>query len=78
MMVEKMKSINPGKQRKELYNAPQHLKRKWIAAHLEENLLLKYDKRISSCEISLKLLNIDGVKDYDSITRYNRRYNRRI
>lgn len=45
MMVEKMKSINPGKQRKELYNAPQHLKRKWIAAHLEENLLLKYDKR---------------------------------
>jgi large subunit ribosomal protein L24 len=40
-----MKTINPGKQRKELYNAPQHLKRKWIAAHLEENLLLKYDKR---------------------------------
>ena len=40
-----MKSINPGKQRKLLYNAPQHLKRKWIAAHLEENLILKYDKR---------------------------------
>jgi len=40
-----MKSINPGKQRKELYNAPLHKKRKWISAHLEENLLLKYDKR---------------------------------
>ena len=40
-----MRSINPGKQRRELFNAPLHKKRKWIAAHLEENLLLKYDKR---------------------------------
>ena len=40
-----MKSINPGKQRKRLYNSPQHTKRKMIASHLEENLLLKYDKR---------------------------------
>ena len=40
-----MQSIKPGKQRKEMYNAPQHKKRKGIAAHLEENLLLKYDKR---------------------------------
>ena len=40
-----MKSIKPRKQRKELFNAPLHKKRKWISAHLEENLLLKYDKR---------------------------------
>jgi len=40
-----MKSIKPNKQRKELYNAPLHRKRKQIAAHLEENLLLKYDRR---------------------------------
>jgi large subunit ribosomal protein L24 len=40
-----MKTINPGKQIKRMHNAPLHLKRKWIAAHLDENLLLKYDKR---------------------------------
>lgn len=40
-----MKTINPGKQRKNFYNAPLHKKRKWLASHLEENLLLKYDKR---------------------------------
>jgi len=40
-----MKTKNPGKQRKMLYNAPLHKKRKWIASHLEENLLLKYDRR---------------------------------
>jgi large subunit ribosomal protein L24 len=43
-----MKSIKPRKQRKELFNAPRHKKRKWVAAHLEENLLLKYDKRAVS------------------------------
>ena len=40
-----MKSTRPRKQRKELYNAPLHKKRKWMSSHLEENLLLKYDKR---------------------------------
>jgi len=40
-----MMSIKPRKQRKEMFNAPLHKKRKWIAAHLQENLLLKYDKR---------------------------------
>ena len=40
-----MSSIKPNKQRKMLYNAPLHKKRKWISSHLEENLLLKYDKR---------------------------------
>ncbi|UCF12851.1 MAG: 50S ribosomal protein L24 [Thermoplasmatales archaeon] len=43
-----MKSIKPGKQRKRLYNAPLHKKRKWVAAHLTENLLLKYDHRSAS------------------------------
>ena len=40
-----MISKNPRKQRKKMFNAPLHMKRKWISAHLEENLLLKYDKR---------------------------------
>ena len=40
-----MSSIKPNKQRKMLYNAPLHKKRKWVSSHLEENLLLKYDKR---------------------------------
>lgn len=40
-----MKTINPGKQRKRMHNAPLHIKRKGVAAHLDENLLLKYDKR---------------------------------
>ncbi len=40
-----MKTINPGKQIKRMHNAPLHLRRKWISAHLDENLLLKYDKR---------------------------------
>ena len=44
----KMKSIKARKQRKELFNAPLHKKRKWISAHLEENLLLKYDRRAIS------------------------------
>jgi len=43
-----MKSIKPRKQRKELYNAPGHIKRNWISSHLEENLLIKYDKRAVS------------------------------
>ena len=38
-------STKPGKQRRELYNAPLHKKRSFISAHLEEKLLLKYDKR---------------------------------
>ena len=40
-----MKTTNPGKQRRRLYNSPLHKKRKWLGSHLEENLLLKYDKR---------------------------------
>ena len=39
-----MKTTNPGKQRKAFYNAPLHKKRKMMSSHLEENLLLKYDK----------------------------------
>jgi large subunit ribosomal protein L24 len=50
-----MKSIKPRKQRKELFNAPLHKKRKEIAAHLEENLLLKYDTR------SLSVIKGDNV-----------------
>lgn len=51
-----MKSIKPRKQRKLLYNAPLHKKRKWLATHLTENLLLKYDKR------SMPVVTGDTVK----------------
>lgn len=40
-----MMSMKPRKQRKHMFKAPLHNKRKFIAAHLDENLLLKYDKR---------------------------------
>jgi large subunit ribosomal protein L24 len=40
-----MKSIKARKQRKTYFNAPLHRKQKNIASHLEENLLLKYDRR---------------------------------
>jgi large subunit ribosomal protein L24 len=40
-----MKSIKARKQRKAFFNAPLHQKQKHISAHLEENLLLKYDRR---------------------------------
>jgi len=51
-----MKSIQPRKQRKEFYNAPLHVKRKRLASHLAENLLLKYDKR------SIPVIKGDTVK----------------
>jgi len=40
-----MKSSKARKQRKAFFNAPLHQKRKQLSSHLEENLLLKYDKR---------------------------------
>jgi len=40
-----MKSSKARKQRKAFFNAPLHQRRKQIGSHLEENLLLKYDKR---------------------------------
>ena len=51
-----MKSMKPRKQRKQLYNAPLHKKRKWIASHLSENLLLKYNRR------SIPVIKGDTVK----------------
>lgn len=40
-----MKSKQPRKQRKNLYNAPLHYRRKWLASHLAEDLIVKYNKR---------------------------------
>ncbi len=40
-----MSSIQPRKQRKALYTAPLHTRRKQIAGHLSEELLLKYNRR---------------------------------
>ena len=45
MRGQDMKSKKPKKQRAVWSSAPLHKKRKWIASHLEENLLLKYDRR---------------------------------
>lgn len=40
-----MSSIQPRKQRKAMYDAPMHKRRKQIASHLSEELLLKYNVR---------------------------------
>jgi len=62
-----MKSTKPGKQRKYLYNAPLHKKRKWLSSHLSENLLLKYDKRsvpvITGDEVEVMRGSFKGHKD---------------
>jgi len=50
------KSTQPRKQRKALYNAPVHIRRKMIAAHLGEDLLLKYNRR------SVSVIKGDTVK----------------
>ena len=66
-----MKSIQPRKQRKILYNAPLHKKRKWVSSHLAENLLLKYDKRsvsvITGDEIQVMRGSFKGHKDKVSL-----------
>jgi large subunit ribosomal protein L24 len=40
-----MKTNKARKQRKRMYNAPQHLKRKQIASHLSSSLIEKYNVR---------------------------------
>ncbi len=40
-----IKSVQPRKQRKFRYNAPLHLKRKFLSVHLVKELRLKYNKR---------------------------------
>ncbi len=49
-------SRQPRKQRKLLYTAPLHKRRKWIAAHLAEDLILRYRRR------SLPVIKGDTVK----------------
>lgn len=51
-----IKSTKKGKQRKYLYNAPLHIKRKHLSAHLAGNLKAKYKKR------SIPLRKGDTVK----------------
>ena len=73
-----MKSIKPRKQRKELFNAPLHKKRKWISAHLEENLLLKYDKRgipvVKGDTIRVMRGSFKGHKDKVARVNVGKRY----
>ncbi len=40
-----MISKKPGKQRKMQFNAPLHKKRKWLSSHLQEDLMIKYNRR---------------------------------
>ncbi len=49
-------SSQPRKQRKALYDAPLHIRRKQIASHLSEELLLKYNVR------SIPVVTGDEVK----------------
>lgn len=51
-----MESYQPRKQRKFLYTAPLHKKRKWVAAHLAEDLIIKYRRR------SIPVIRGDTVK----------------
>jgi len=51
-----MTTIKARKQRKNLYNAPMHKRRRWMSSHLEEKLLLKYDRR------SIPVVKGDTVK----------------
>ena len=51
-----MSSIQPRKQRKARYDAPLHVRRQQLAAHLSEELLLKYNRR------SIPVVTGDEVK----------------
>ncbi len=51
-----MSSIQPRKQRKARYDAPLHVRRKQVAGHLSEELLLKYNRR------SIPVVTGDEVK----------------
>ncbi|PKK85956.1 MAG: 50S ribosomal protein L24 [Thermoplasmata archaeon HGW-Thermoplasmata-1] len=50
------KSIQPRKQRKAVYDAPLHVRRKLVASHLSEELLLRYNRR------SIPVVKGDTVK----------------
>ena len=39
------KTKNPSKQRLKLYTASKHTRRKWMASHLHEDLLMSYNTR---------------------------------
>ena len=43
--MDKMASAKPGKQRKRMFNAPQHKRRKMLSAHLNEDLADRYNSR---------------------------------
>ncbi|MCD6299063.1 MAG: 50S ribosomal protein L24 [Thermoplasmata archaeon] len=51
-----MNSRQPRKQRKNMHNAPLHHRRKWLASHLAEDLIVKYNKR------SMPVVRGDTVK----------------
>jgi large subunit ribosomal protein L24 len=44
-MAHTTSSVQPRKQRYARYNAPLHVRRKMLAAHLSENLILRYNRR---------------------------------
>ena len=73
----KMKSIKSRKQRKEYFNAPLHKRRKWMSSHLEENLLLKYDRRrvpvIKGDTVKVMRGSFKGHEDKVSLVNVGRR-----
>jgi len=73
-----MRSIQPRKQRREIFNAPLHKKRKWISSHLEESLLLKYDRRaipvIKGDTVKVMRGNFRGHEDKIASVNVKRRY----
>ena len=73
-----MKSKKARKQRKNLFNAPVHKKRRWMASHLEENLLLKYDRRampvVTGDTVKVMRGIFKGHEDKVSHVNVNKRY----
>lgn len=56
-----MTTIQPRKQRKALNEAPLHVRRKQIAAHLSEELLLKYKTRSTPVIVGDEVLVLRGA-----------------
>ena len=73
-----MKSEKARKQRRNLFNAPMHKKRKWMASHLEEKLLLKYDRRsmpvITGDTVKVMRGSFKGHEDKVSDVNVSKRY----
>ena len=57
-------SIQPRKQRKARYQAPLHVRRKQVASHLSEELLLRYNRRSMPVVTGDEVKIVRGKKDW--------------